>query len=1814
MKQQKQIIHPIAIDLGSKNTGVYVAHYPAGTTLLAGKPGQLAQRGKVYSLAKDAYTLLMVERTQIRHQRRGIDRRKMVKRLFKLIWHKHFELPWDKDVQQSISFLLNRRGFTFLTEEYNPEHLHEFPQEAYELLPSEIKKTIEGYKDKAAPTYQLDLALTDWQSDATANEKITGLLNELMEKPKEIKKELAYVGRVTNLQEYCKIRSKEEKIPQEKKQEYYKIRSKEEKADLSRLAKWIFERMVSEGVKGLGVFPSDKKSYDLLKYLNEKPLETTQKIADSLPDLSELEKEKKASIWNFKDKFSLEKANFDFSAKDDQEKEKKEWLKTHLEHFAFALKKIANELTSGGRYRSKYFQEITDALSPKERTDAGKKKSQINQQINKDYLARFNEKLAQGEYKKLNKDNLCRLLGHLSNFELKPLRKYFHDKAHKKNDYWDESRLARIFENWILNEWRIDETKDKHKAVGKEGDYLKLKTQWQSLGFFKTKNQADKKEKRAHRWQKLEQEWQAEHRGKLIDFWCTTKPFLTIPPYQDNNNRRPPKCQSLILNHEYLDNKYPDWQNYLQQLIAVPSVKEYLGGFVDKLSELKSSSGSGYFGDKKESQQPESKKYHRPENEILARQLQLIFDRVKKNDPLMLNEIFSFVKKYRQLIKSQNDSDEIKQTLQDIAKVIEKSSLPAQLKTKINRKNDGLIPPKTFLHLVCQYYRLRQRGKQGRIFIHPEYRWPTTEGIRTGRFDHKAHLLKYCNYKPRQKRHQLVWDLASLFAVTPDAVKKVIDDHDKSVSNTSTQRGRSDAEKIVQWLDNLKDEERFLGLVSNCEKAAKEQKERRGYLRENIQRIYGLFYHYRKKHNIGKNEKLPEDAFEKLQKSTVNEAKKLYGLCERARKFHLKINEVFCESSNQKKLTDKELMKNPARSVFFLAQLYNIAFKDRSGNSNTCVVCSADNAHRMEIDETAKNQSAKAQRLAAIEMRQFDGAIKRMARIISGAIVKDEWQKIEEELQAGWHVHLPIITESNRFEFEPSLREIKKKIKKEDAAKIRKKPDTIFATKDNRIKKASGGICPYSGKTLGDDDEIDHIIPRASKKYGTLNDEANLIYASKDENEKKKNDEYSLQRLAQNYKKNIFKNLADDAAITRWIVERIDDDTSEEDFKFGKYRSFINLNSDEQKAFRHALFLNRDHPLRKKVLAAIDNRNRTFVNGTQRYFAQAIADNFHKKFLCLQKKDKNMSGKLSFDYFGVEAGTISRDVGIHELREKYETAQLEKFKDFKKKKGETQDPYSHLLDAHFAFMIIADKHKNDGSIKLNIPDNISLKPAKKGEKTAPDLFSLIEVDATDCETLQLKRRKTSPDFFEHKTFFDANPRSWHFLKLIELEIDNVPFYLQGFLHLGKLRECLHAENWQDSLAKSYGMQSKSKFLPFGNLITHPKKLKKILAIYSIINNPDATPRFGYVKEIIKNTTIRQKNISIRLYQLDKQAVASFLLNNFNTNTPPKIWETKNIEIYDALQKLWYFTKRKGSFSELKDLDYQLTDITNKNFLNPQLLLAWQNIHEDWQKTKDDYLNEDGKYNLGKFAKKHFKIKKIHKHQRVRKSFALPKKATGQGFMLIKRKSWNEQIVYQCQAEKSGTAGVGRYTKRVDSSGKSYDSLTPYYRGKNIVLLVELSKLKDYLRKEGKIIDSEKWFPFKIPPVFTSQIESIDNQFQSKGDSNWKIIFKKDPEMADLIELMYGGYHIDELHIGGNPTEKTKLMKYATDFFTKENKKEQYLTIEEATEKLQGVIDDAVERKIKIEKGLDNFVKCWTKCLKGITGRELRYKRNVKVKI
>jgi len=140
MSKRQTVISPISIDLGAKYTGVYFAHYPAGSCIHS-----IEKMGRVYQLEKDDYTLMMTNRTAARHQRRGYKRKNMVKRLFRLIWCQEFGLEWDDSIQQTISFLLNRRGFNYLTDEFDAKILDDFPEVAFHKLPKIIRKKIRNH-------------------------------------------------------------------------------------------------------------------------------------------------------------------------------------------------------------------------------------------------------------------------------------------------------------------------------------------------------------------------------------------------------------------------------------------------------------------------------------------------------------------------------------------------------------------------------------------------------------------------------------------------------------------------------------------------------------------------------------------------------------------------------------------------------------------------------------------------------------------------------------------------------------------------------------------------------------------------------------------------------------------------------------------------------------------------------------------------------------------------------------------------------------------------------------------------------------------------------------------------------------------------------------------------------------------------------------------------------------------------------------------------------------------------------------------------------------------------------------------------------------------------------------------------------------------------------------------------------------------------------------------------------------------------------------------------------------------------------------
>ena len=50
--------------------------------------------------------------------------------------------------------------------------------------------------------------------------------------------------------------------------------------------------------------------------------------------------------------------------------------------------------------------------------------------------------------------------------------------------------------------------------------------------------------------------------GSIIDTMSTLDPRKSIPPYEDQNNRRPPADATLLLNPAVLNTKAPEWMDW----------------------------------------------------------------------------------------------------------------------------------------------------------------------------------------------------------------------------------------------------------------------------------------------------------------------------------------------------------------------------------------------------------------------------------------------------------------------------------------------------------------------------------------------------------------------------------------------------------------------------------------------------------------------------------------------------------------------------------------------------------------------------------------------------------------------------------------------------------------------------------------------------------------------------------------------------------------------------------------------------------------------------------------------------------------------------------------------------------------------------------------------------------------------------------------------------------------------------------------------------------------------------------------------------
>ena len=335
---KEQVISPISIDLGAKNTGVYFAHYNAGSSIEG-----IEKEGKVYQLERDSYTLLMEERTARRHQRRSYDRRQMVKRLFKLIWEERFGLEWDKDVQQTTSFLFNRRGFSFLTEEYDAEILSRFPGEAYQLLPNELQIDANDNDE-----YDFASQIHEWAREG--KDKVKEVFDVILRK--------AYYEKIRRC---CQEKKIDDAIIKEGKNSvkpgdtpkdifeelFYELPDLKNRIEEE---EYKFENAQNEKITARY---NKGETFNILSFINNNAIELANVIRSMLP------REQKEWLFNPTGSFDLEKSREKLTKSEEID------IKLHLQHLAFALHKTLDELQSGGRHRSKYFEEIEDVLKCK---------------------------------------------------------------------------------------------------------------------------------------------------------------------------------------------------------------------------------------------------------------------------------------------------------------------------------------------------------------------------------------------------------------------------------------------------------------------------------------------------------------------------------------------------------------------------------------------------------------------------------------------------------------------------------------------------------------------------------------------------------------------------------------------------------------------------------------------------------------------------------------------------------------------------------------------------------------------------------------------------------------------------------------------------------------------------------------------------------------------------------------------------------------------------------------------------------------------------------------------------------------------------------------------------------------------------------------------------------------------------------------------------------------------------------------------------------------------------------------------------------
>ena len=212
-------------------------------------------------------------------------------------------------------------------------------------------------------------------------------------------------------------------------------------------------------------------------------------------------------------------------------------------------KKIKNDCASKD-YGNEQIKQTADALkSLKEGLANIINQLDYGHQHRRDYLEQIKLEMSKDSRLKplidsLGLEPVWNIVGNISNLQLRTTRWYFNDKSMKENDLWKPDQLITVLRRW-LQYWRPFTQEEKERKRS-------------SLAL-------------------IDQFTDATQLLKSLD------PTWTIPPYEDQDNRRPPKDQTLLLSPTALTQQYGDkWVVWCQKLLS--HTPEWSEGVEDILS------------------------------------------------------------------------------------------------------------------------------------------------------------------------------------------------------------------------------------------------------------------------------------------------------------------------------------------------------------------------------------------------------------------------------------------------------------------------------------------------------------------------------------------------------------------------------------------------------------------------------------------------------------------------------------------------------------------------------------------------------------------------------------------------------------------------------------------------------------------------------------------------------------------------------------------------------------------------------------------------------------------------------------------------------------------------------------------------------------------------------------------------------------------------------------------------------------------------------------------------------------------------------